>query len=422
MAGVGDRTIRGEPGRSCRGRWVHEFSDTAGLGRNELVLLVAALMGLSSIALDIMLAALPDIGAAMRSGAPNLAQLTVGIFLLGAAISAFLIGPVVDAFGRRGPILAGLVLFVIAALLSPLAPNLETLLALRFLQGLGVGTTRLSQAVLRDRYSGSEMAEAMSLSLMAFLILPVIAPLIGQGILIVAGWQAIFLTMAVLGAAVLGWAWVRLPETLAVDNRRALSFGQIRTGLAIIAADRNAIGYGLAAMFLLGALYGFIATTQPVYGEAFGLGAFFPFAMAATAVVQSGAAFVCSRLIRRIGAAAVGTIALSAYVGLAALLVAAFTLDVLPFALFFVLVTAMMAMFTWADATLGALSMTNLGKVAGTAASAFGAIQALGATVLGSLVGQGYDGTPRSLVWGVLILGMASLCAIIWARGARPPA
>jgi DHA1 family bicyclomycin/chloramphenicol resistance-like MFS transporter len=140
--------------------------------------------------------------------------------------------------------------------------------------------------------------------------------------------------------------------------------------------------------------------------------------MAATAIVQSGAAFVCSRLIRRFGAPTIGLIALSAYVGLAGVLVLTLSLNMLPFWLFLVLITAMMAMFTWADATLGALSMTNLGQVAGTAASAFGAIQAMGATLLGSLIGQGYDGTPGSLAWGSLILGIVSLLAIIWARRA----
>ena len=375
-------------------------------------------MGLSSIALDIMLAALPDIGRAMGTTAPNLAQLTVGVFLAGAAVAAFLVGPIADAYGRRLPILAGLTLFVVASLLAPFAQSMEVLLALRLVQGLGVGTTRLSQAVLRDHFSGSEMAEAMSLSLMAFLILPVVAPLIGQAILLVAGWQAIFLTMAALGLAVLVWTWCKLPETLAPENRRSLSFRSIWGGLAIIAKDRNALGYGVAAMLLLGALYGFIATAQPVYGEAFGLGGFFAFAMAATAIVQSGAAFVCSRLIRRFGAPAIGLIALSAYVGFAAVLVVAPSLDILPSWLFLILITAMMAMFTWADATLGALSMTNLGKVAGTAASAFGAIQAMGATLLGSVIGQGYDGTPGSLAWGSLILGSISLMAIFWARGA----
>jgi DHA1 family bicyclomycin/chloramphenicol resistance-like MFS transporter len=143
--------------------------------------------------------------------------------------------------------------------------------------------------------------------------------------------------------------------------------------------------------------------------------------MAATAIVQSGAAFLCARLLRRIGATRVAAMALIAYVALAALLVLAFTVNALPFALFFLLVTLMMAMFTWADATLGALSMTNLGQVAGTAASAFGAIQALGATILGSLIGQLYDGTPRSLVWGVLLLGLASLLSTLWARKIRVP-
>jgi DHA1 family bicyclomycin/chloramphenicol resistance-like MFS transporter len=375
-------------------------------------------MGLNSIALDIMLAALPDIGRAMGSTAATLAQLTVGIFLAGAAVSAFLVGPVADAYGRRSPILVGLALFVAASLLAPFAQSMEMLLTIRLVQGIGVGTTRPSQAVLRDHYSGSQMAEAMSLSLMAFLILPVVAPVIGQGILVVAGWQAIFLTMAALGLAVLVWTWCKLPETLAPENRRPLSFRSIWGGLAIIAQDRNAIGYGVAAMFLLGALYGFIATAQPVYGEAFGLGGFFAFAIAATAIVQSGAAFVCSRLIQRFGAPAIGLVALLAYVGFAAVLVVTLSLDMLPFWLFLVLITAMMAMFTWADATLGALSMTNLGKIAGTAASAFGAIQAMGATLLGSMIGQAYDGTPASLVWGSLILGTVSLMAIFWARGA----
>jgi len=127
-----------------------------------------------------------------------------------------------------------------------------------------------------------------------------------------------------------------------------------------------------------------------------------------------------SHLIRRFGASTVSLTALLAYVGFATVLVLLLSLGMLPFWLFFVLVTAMMAMFTWADATLGALSMTNLGKVAGTAASAFSAIQALGATLLGSLIGHGYDGTPLSLVLGAFILGVVSLLAIIWASGAAP--
>lgn len=397
---------------------MHEFSHKQALGRRELVLLVSALVGINSIAVDIMLPALPEIGRSLGAGGANLPQLTVGVFLLGAAAAGFLVGPLADAFGRRAPILAGLAVFVLAALLTPLAPNLESLLALRLLQGLGVGATRLSMAVLRDCYSGDDMAEAMSISLMIFLVLPVVAPLAGQGVLLIAGWQAIFLVMAIFGAAVLLWALFRLPETLARENRRRFSLREIGSGFGIIGADRAAVGYGLSAMLLLGALYGYITSAQPVYGQAFGLNGFFPFAMAATAAFQSISAFVCSRLIRHVGATRVSSISLNAYAVLAAVLALASTAGLLQFTLFFVVITAMMAMFTWADATLGALAMGNLGKVAGTAASAFGATQQLGATILGSLIGQAYDGTPRPLACGLLVLGIASLVSAALARRA----
>ncbi|MDP9570914.1 UNVERIFIED_ORG: DHA1 family bicyclomycin/chloramphenicol resistance-like MFS transporter [Agrobacterium larrymoorei] len=376
-------------------------------------------MGLSSISLDIMLPALPDIGLALAASSSNLAQLTVGAFLLGAAISSFVVGPVADRYGRRLPILCGLLVFVVASLVALFANSMEMMLVLRFIQGAGVGTTRLSQAILRDRYSGSEMARAMSLVLTVFLIMPVLAPLMGQAILMVGGWRAIFFTMAVFGLVVLVWTWWRLPETLAPANRRPLSFGSVCSGLAIIATDRSAIGYGLAAMLLLGTLYGFIATAQPLYGQAYGLGDHFALAMAGTAIVQSIAAFVCSRLIPRFGSQAVGMTGLATYVGFAAVASVMLHLDALPFWLLLLIITAMMAMFTWADATLGALSMANLGKIASTAASAFGAIQQLGATLLGSIIGQCYDGTPRALLWGSFLLGAIALASAFSAGKSR---
>ncbi|MDR6102384.1 DHA1 family bicyclomycin/chloramphenicol resistance-like MFS transporter [Agrobacterium larrymoorei] len=367
------------------------------------------------MSLDIMLPALPDIGLALAASSSNLGQLTVGAFLLGAAISSFIVGPVADRYGRRPPILCGLVVFVLASLLTPLAHTMEMMLILRFIQGAGVGTTRLSQAILRDHYSGSAMARAMSLVLTVFLIMPVLAPLVGQAVLIVGGWRAIFFTMAVFGLVVLVWTWWRLPEMLAPTNRRPLSFGSVWSGLATIAADRSATGYGLAYMLLLGTLYGFIATAQPLYGQAYGLGDHFALAMAGTAIVQSIAAFVCSHLIPHFGPRAVGMTGLATYVGFAAVALIMLYLDALPFWLLLLIITAMMTMFTWADATLGALSMMNLGKIAGTAASAFGAIQQLGGTLLGSLIAQCYDGTPRALFWGSVILGVIALGSALWA-------
>ncbi|MGP4804173.1 hypothetical protein ACSV5G_10420 [Agrobacterium cavarae] len=168
-------------------------------------------------------------------------------------------------------------------------------------------------------------------------------------------------------------------------------------------------------MLLLGTLYGFIATAQPLYGQAYGLEDRFALAMAATAIVQSIAAFVCSRLIPQFGPQAVGMTGLATYVGFAAVALIIIYLDALPFWLLLLIITAMMKMFTWADATLGALSMANLGKIAGTAASAFGSVQQLGATLLGSIIGQCYDGTPRALLWGSFLLGAIALASAFWA-------
>jgi DHA1 family bicyclomycin/chloramphenicol resistance-like MFS transporter len=378
--------------------------------------LVAALIGLNSIALDIMLPALPEIGKATNAASSNLPQFTIGLFLLGAGLSALLIGPFADSYGRRPALLAGLAVFVAASFLAPYAPNLECLLALRFLQGLGVGATRVSQAMVRDSYAGDEMAEIFSLSLMAFLILPVIAPVLGQAILLVTSWHAIFFVMAALGAMLMAWVWVRLPETLTPAHRRPFSLAGIFGGLRLVLGDRDAMGYGLAAMFLLGALYGFINSAQQIYGQTFGLGALFPISFGAVAIIQSMAAYICSRLIRRLGAETVGLTSLLAFTGFAALLVIANAFGAMPFALFFVLIAAIMAMFTWADSTLGALSMKNLGAAAGTAASAFGALQAIGATILGSLIGQAYDGTPTALAFGYLATGIAALLSVAWGR------
>lgn len=363
-----------------------------------------------------MLPALPEIGKATNAASGNLPQLTIGLFLLGAGLSALLIGPFADAYGRRPALLGGLALFVVASLLAPLSPNLEVLLALRFAQGLGVGATRLSHAVVRDRYQGDEMAQIISLSLMVFLILPVIAPAIGQGILLIASWHVIFLGMAALGATLLVWIWLRLPETLKPEHRRSFSLGGVGGGLGLVLRDRNAVGYGLAAMFLLGALYGLINSAQQVYGEAYALGEFFPFAFGAVAIVQSIAAYICSRLLRRFGAERIGLTSLLVFISLSALLALANAVGALPFAAFFVMIAAIMSMFTWADSTLGALSMKNLGNVAGTASSAFGAIQAIGATALGSLIGQAFDGTPTALTTGYLLMGTFALISVTWGR------
>ena len=224
------------------------------LSRPEFIALVAALMGLNALAIDVMLPALPYMGEALGVSEENERQFVIGAYMMGFGIAQLAFGPLTDRFGRRGPLLAGLAIYLVCAFAATFAPNFAALLALRFAQGLGAAGTRvIATAVVRDRFSGRAMAEVMALTFMVFMAIPIVAPGIGQVLLLVGPWETIFIFMGALAAAIAVWAYLRLPETLAPEKRRPLRLGSIAEGFRLVFTNRVAISYGLAGMFLLSA-------------------------------------------------------------------------------------------------------------------------------------------------------------------------
>ena len=297
--------------------------------------------------------------------------------------------------------------------------NLPLLIALRVVQGIAAAGTVLSQAIVRDRHSGMAMAQVLSLAGMAFMAVPVVAPSIGQAVLAIGVWQDIFYLMAGLGVAMWAWIFFRLPETLAPESRREIHPTVVVEGFRAVLSERSALAYGLGSMFLLGALFGLINSVQQVFVEVFGLGPFFPIAFAAIAGIQSLAAFLNARLVGPVGLRRITHFAMLGYTGLAALLAAASLVGGPSFVLFFVLLLAIMSAFTWANSNMNALAMEPLGRVAGTASSAFGFIQTVGGTLLGMAIGQAYDGTTRPLSFGYLVMGLLALGATLVAERGR---
>ena len=239
------------------------MSDTAvaarGLSRVEFIALIAGLMALNALAIDIMLPALPYMGEALGISHENERQFVVGVYMFGFGFAQLAFGPLTDRFGRRGPLLIGLVIYLACAFAATFAPNFTVLLVLRFIQGLGAAGTRvIATAVVRDRYSGREMAEIMSLTFMVFMAIPILAPGIGQVILLAGPWQYIFLFMTALATMITVWAYFRLPESLAPENRRPLSVASVIDGFRIVVTNRQALFYGLAGTFLFGAMFGFV--------------------------------------------------------------------------------------------------------------------------------------------------------------------
>jgi len=388
--------------------------------RPEFIALLAALMALNALAIDIMLPAFPQMGEALNVTNENDRQLVVSSYLFGFGVMQLVFGPLSDRFGRRIPLLFGLAVYILAAFAALATPNFATLLALRFVQGLGAAGTRvIAQSAVRDCYSGRAMAEIMSLIFMVFMVVPIIAPAVGQLILIYGHWTGIFAFIGGLCLMVALWAYFRLPETLAPENRRPLTPAGIFEGFAIVLSNRVSMSYALAGTLMLGSLFSFINTTQQIYVDIYGLGPLFPLAFAGTAGVMAVASYLNSRVVMTFGMRRLSHLAVLVFTALTTFLWLLSLGGVVPIWAFFVIFSAIMFMFGWAASNMNSLSMEPLGHVAGTASSAFGFIQTIGGAAIGLYVGRQFDGTITPIVGSLAILGTAALIIILFAERGR---
>ena len=387
------------------------------LSRPEFIALVAALMALNALAIDVMLPALPYMGEALGVANENERQLVVSAYMIGFGAAQLVFGPITDRFGRRAPLFVGIALYVVCAFLATFAPTFATLLILRFIQGLGAASTRvIATSVVRDRFSGREMAEVMSLTFMVFMAIPIIAPGIGQVILLTGPWHYIFLFMSGLAALILAWAFLRLPETLHPEYRRPLRLAVIVEGFRLVFTNRVAFFYGLAGMFLFGAMFGFIISSQQIFVGIYGLGPLFPVAFATMAGFMAVSSFINSRIVKRFGMRRLSHTAILIYIGCASILLILSVIGPVPFWLFFALLMVIQVAFGNAASNMNSLSMEPLGAVAGTAASVFGFMQTVGGALLGTYIGQHFNGTLTPNATGYVVMGTLVLCCALIAE------
>jgi MFS transporter, DHA1 family, multidrug resistance protein len=390
------------------------------LSRPEFIALIAALMALNALAIDVMLPALPYMGEALGIANENERQLVVTSYMLGMGIAVLGFGPLTDRFGRRAPLLWGVGIYIAAATAAAFVQDFTLLLVLRFIQGMGAASVRvIATAVVRDRYSGREMAEVMSLTFMVFMAVPIIAPGIGQVLLLTGPWQTIFVFMGLLAAAFFAWTWIRLPETLPVAERRPLSLRSVIDGFVIVCTNRMAFFYGLAGMFLFGALFGFITSSQQIYVDIYGLGVYFPVAFAAMAGLMAVSSFTNARVVRTFGMRRLSHGAMIVFTVGSAIWLSLALIGFLPLWLFFSLLAVIMFCFGWSASNMNSLSMEPLGKVAGTAASVFGFIQTVGGALIGHYTGQHFDGTTVPAASGYFAMGVLALVCILIAEKGR---
>lgn len=387
---------------------------------------MATLMSLVALTIDAMLPALGEIGRDLGVARENDVQLIVSVIFLGIAVGQLAYGPLSDSVGRKPALLAGMALYMVGCLLSMLSQSFPVMLAGRLLQGLGVASPRIvTVAVIRDQYEGRRMARVMSFAMAVFIIVPIVAPTMGQGILLVADWRAIFGAFLVIAVATSSWFVLRQPETLARERRVPFKLSRVASGFKEVLKNRAALGYTITAGLVFAPFLAYLSTAQQVFQVQYGLGKMFPLYFAGLSLALGAAALWNAKLVMRYGMTRLSRWALwTTGVSSTAFFAVAYADSGQP--PLWAFVGYLLVVFFCEGVLYGnvnSLAMEPLGHIAGIGAAVVGALSMVISIAAGTWIGQAYDGTVLPLVGGFGILGFAALAAMRWTEsGTTMPA
>lgn len=389
------------------------------LGETELMWMMALLMALNAFGIDAILPAL-DALAGDLGVAGNDRQFVIGVYLLTGGMGALVPGALADRFGRRPILLGALAVYIVLSILSALAPTFDALIAVRAAQGFfAAGIIALPPAIIRDRVGGDKMARMMSLIFVIFLMVPAIAPTVGEGILQIGNWRAIFGAMAVLGVAVGAWVYFRLPESLTEDNRQPIRPRTIAVNMGRALVLPSVAGYVIGSALVFGALFGFINSSQQLITETFGAGDIFPLVFAICAGSMAVASWSNSRIVERFGARRVSHTALFGFIIVSAVQVIFAFQPEEQLWHFVPLMAINMALLGFIGSNFGAIAMNPFFAIAGAASSAHGFVRMTTAALLGGAIGYAFDGTARPLALALLASGLLCLVLVLLSEKGR---
>jgi len=388
----------------------------------EFIAIIASMMALAALSIDIMLPALSDISEDLGLANENDRQLVITLYLFGFAAGQLFYGPLSDRFGRKPILMIGLLLYAAASLATLFVEDFGLLLAARALQGAGCAAPRvIAIAVVRDLFGGRQMARVMSFVMMVFIVVPVIAPTIGDGLLYLGDWHLIFGFLTAAAVAILLLTVLRLPETRAPELRAPLSIKWLAGAMRTIITTRQTFGYTVAIGFIFGCLMSYINSAQQILEGIYELDALFPVVFGAIAIALAGASITNSALVERHGMRRMSHGALIGFV-----LVAAIHAGIAiswdgppPLVLHAGLLAADLFLFGFIMPNFNALAMEPLRAIAGTGSSFIGFFTTGGGALLGWIVGQQFNDTIVPLTVGYLVLSAISLAVVTFTERGR---
>lgn len=392
---------------------------TKPLAFTEFVTLLALMVSMVAMATDIMLPALSIIGQDLGIADPNHTQLVVSSLFGGLAVGQLLAGPISDSIGRKVTIYLGFIIFIVGCVISVTATSLDAMLIGRVLQGFGAASPRIiTVAIIRDTYEGRAMARIMSIMMAIFILVPAIAPAIGQMLITITNWQATFYFLIAMAAIGLVWFWLRQPETLPIAARKSFSITKILLGVKEICGYRATVGYTLSAGCMFGGFVGYLSSAQQIFQTTYGLGSIFPlyFGIAALAI---GSASVCnSKLVMKLGMRYLSWRALISLTLLSGIFLIPSIMNngVPPLWFFMAWLLGTFFCIGMLFGNFNALAMEPLGHMAGLGAALTGSVSTLISLPLGWLIGHLYDGSVLPLVGGFALMGSMSLMLMRWTE------
>ncbi len=391
------------------------------ISRVELVALLAMLSATVAFSIDAMLPALPEIGADLSPADPNRAQLVVAAFVAALGLGTLFAGPLSDALGRRPVAVGGAVVYTLAALYAATSDGLTELLIARAVQGLGAAGPRVvALALVRDLFSGRQMARIVSFVMIVFTLVPVIAPTMGAAIQWVFGWRAIFLSFALFSVISMLWLMIRQPETLPPERRRPFRVGLLVSGVREVLSNRQVVLAICAQTMIFAMLFSALLSAQPVFERVFDKNSSFPAWFGLMAAISASSSLINAMIVVRLGMKTVVKWAIAMQIGVSlGFLGYQLVIGIEAVPAFFVAFLWLTSVFYMAGLGIGnmnAIAMEPMGHIAGMASSVIGASATIASMVFAVPIGLGFNGTMIPLTGGVMVLSLVALGLVLMLK------
>jgi MFS transporter, DHA1 family, multidrug resistance protein len=383
----------------------------------EFVGMIAGMMALAAFSIDAMLPAIPQMGREFGVSNPNSLQWIIAAIFIGMGFGQLIFGTLSDWLGRRPVLLGGIIAYVLIGIVAGFVTNLETMIALRLLQGFAAAAPQVvSRSIIRDLYSGPRMAKVVSLAYVVFLLVPILAPSIGALILTIAPWPFIFWTLAIFGILIGVWVYAHLPETRDPALRQKPDVGHLRRVSFFVVTEPASLFYTLAITILMGSLLSYVSLMPQIFEDVFKKPELMAPIFAVCAATMGAGAMLNARIVEKFGSRRISHITLTSFVCITLIHLCVAALGYETLISFVVLQALTMGCMSLSTSNFAAIAMDKMGAFAGTAASIQGVVSTIGGAIIGSFIGQHWHGAIWLLPLGAFACGVCALTLVAVAE------